>query len=125
MTRLICVRGLTMFELCVFVVDDKYPHTPTRKQHTWTGRLQELTRKGENIDRPELFEGGVKTRSAGQRGRPEQEKLQTSSFQRRQLILQHQRGQTSQGSAGILARKASQIMAGQRSVSAFGLMMDR
>ena len=125
MTRLICVRWLTMFELCVFVVDDKYPHTHTRKQHTWIGRLQELTRKGENIDRPELFEGGVKTRSAGQRGRPEQEKLQTSSFQRRQLILQHQRGQISQGSAGILARKASQLMAGQRSVSAFGLMMDR
>ena len=62
MTRLICVRGLTMFELCVFVVDDKYPHTPTRKQHTWTGRLQELTRKGENIDRPELFEGGVQNK---------------------------------------------------------------
>ena len=75
MTRLICVRWLTMFELCVFVVDDKYPHTHTRKQHTWIGRLQELTRKGENIDRPELLEGGVKTRSAGQRGRPEQEKL--------------------------------------------------
>ena len=34
MTRLICVRGLTMFELCVFVVDDKYPHTHTHENNT-------------------------------------------------------------------------------------------